>query len=98
VGSRVNAIKGFFGQKVDNRNRLADIDMLIALPDKVTRVLIEIEERACYPKKNLEDVLATLLRNHFAVLVQGHQELFEVSPSTKLIVAGVGPNSGKRLQ
>jgi hypothetical protein len=98
VDSSVAATKGFFGDRVANLNRLADIDVLIASPDRVARILIEIEERACSPKKMLGDVLAALLCNRFAVRVQGRQELFEVASSTKLIVAGVVPTRGHRLQ
>jgi hypothetical protein len=56
----VAATKGFFGKAVKNLNRLADIDVLVASDDGKARLLIEIEERACSPKKILGDVLAAL--------------------------------------
>lgn len=97
VGTNVAATKGFFGTTVKNLNRLADIDVLVASPDGVAQLLIEIEERACSPKKILGDILAVLLCNQFAVRVQGHQQKFVIAPSTKLIVAGVLPDRGHRL-
>ncbi|MCL5265522.1 MAG: hypothetical protein M1343_10110 [Chloroflexi bacterium] len=97
LDANVAATKGFFGTTVKNLNRLADIDVLVASPDGMAQLLIEIEERACSPKKILGDILAVLLCNQFAVRVQGHQQKFAISPSTKLIVAGVVPDRGQRL-
>jgi hypothetical protein len=84
VDSKVAATKGFFGTSVKNLNRLADVDILVASNDGIAQLLIEVEERACSPKKILGDVLATLLCNQFAVRVQGRQQLFALSPATRL--------------
>lgn len=94
----VVATKGFFGADVSNLNRLADIDILVASSNQTAEMLIEIEERACSPKKILGDVLAALICNRFAVNLGGHQHNFEVSPTTTLVVAGIAPDRGCRLQ
>ncbi|MDZ7391638.1 MAG: hypothetical protein ONB25_01875, partial [candidate division KSB1 bacterium] len=93
----VAAIKGFFGAEVKNVNRLADVDVLIGSPDGAARVLIEIEERPCSPKKILGDIFALLLCNRFAVRKGQEQRVFRASPSTRVIVAGVLPGRGHRL-
>lgn len=98
LDTAVAATKGFFGTEVKNLSRLADIDILIASPDGIAHVLIEIEERPCAPKKILGDTLAVLLCNQFAVRVGGEQRTFGVSPDTRLIVAGVLPDRGHRLR
>jgi hypothetical protein len=99
VDASVAATKGFFGTDVKNLNRLADIDILIASPDRVARLLIEIEERPCSPKKILGDTLAVLLCSRFAVRVKGgEQQIFMISAETRLIVAGVVPDRGYRLR
>jgi hypothetical protein len=94
----VAATKGFFGFEVKNLNRLADIDILVASPEGIAEVLIEIEERPSTPKKILGDILAVLLCNRFAVRVAGQQRTFGVSPRTQLVVAGVLPDRGYRLR
>jgi hypothetical protein len=94
----VAATKGFFGSEVKNINRLADIDILIGSPTGAAHVLIEIEERPCSPKKILGDILALLLCNGFAVRVGQEQRVFRTSPETRVIVAGVLPSAGHRLQ
>jgi hypothetical protein len=85
----VAAAKGFFGAAVKNANRLADIDILVASPDKVARLLIEIEERPTPPKKLLGDVMAILLCNQVAVHAQSGQQTFKITPATRLVVAGI---------
>ena len=98
LDAAVAATKGFFGSEVKNLNRLADIDVLVASPDEVAAILIEIEERAASPKKVLGDVLAILLCNRFAVRAMGVQRAFRVSPETRLVVAGLVPDRGNRLR
>jgi hypothetical protein len=98
VDASVAAIKGFFGTAVTNLNRLADIDILIASPDGIAQLLIEIEESPSAPKKILGDILAVLFCNQFAVRVLGKQRTFRVSPETRLTVAGVLPDRGYRLR
>ena len=46
--SNVVAIKGFFGDEVRNKNRLADIDLIVAKPNKDIILLAEIEEKPGY--------------------------------------------------
>jgi hypothetical protein len=94
----VAAIKGFFGTGVANFNRLADIDVLVASPDNVVRLIIEIEERPSPPKKLLGDVLAIMLCNHAAVRVQHQQEIFGLTQDTRLIVAGIVGPGGNALK
>ena len=98
LDASVAATKGFFGTDVNNLNRLADIDILVASPNCIAQLLIEIEERPCSPKKILGDTLAILLCNQFAVCVHGEQWTFRASPATRLIVAGVIPDRGNRLR
>jgi hypothetical protein len=98
LDASVAATKGFFGTDVKNLNRLADIDILIASPDRIAQLLIEIEERPSAPKKILGDTLAVLLCNQFTVRILGEQRTFRVSPETRLIVAGVLPDRGHRLR
>ena len=54
----VAAIKGFFGDQVNNKNRLADIDVMVANIDKEIILLIEIEESEMSPKKLLGDIFS----------------------------------------
>lgn len=95
--ANVVAIKGFIGENVTNLNRLTDIDVMIVSPNGSVSLLIEIEERYSSPKKILGAVLAGLICNRFAVRLNGKQHNFSVVASTKLIVAGIVPSSGHRL-
>lgn len=95
--ANVVAIKGFLGADVTNRNRLADVDVMIVAPNKSVRLLIEIEERPSSPKKILGDVLASILCNRFAIRLNGEQQYFSVTSDSELIVAGIVPSSGNRL-
>lgn len=95
--TNVVATKGFIGENVTNLNRLTDIDVMIVSPRGSVSLLIEIEERYSSPKKILGDVLAGLICNRFAVRLNGKQHNFSVTASTKLIVAGIVPSSGHRL-
>ncbi|MBC8235578.1 hypothetical protein H8E77_39025, partial [bacterium] len=76
----VAAIKGFFGDEVSNKNRLADVDLMVAKPNKDIMLLVEIEERESSPKKILGDVLAILMCNRFAVKLNGEQHYFRITP------------------
>jgi len=87
----VVVIKGFWGESVTNKNRLADVDLIVANPNKEAMLLIEIEERESSPKKILGDVFAILMCNHFAVRQNNVQHYFNITPETKLIVAGIVP-------
>lgn len=97
AGANVVAIKGFLGDSVTNRNRLADVDVMIVAPNKSIRLLIEIEERPSSPKKILGDVLACIICSRFAVRLDEEQQYFDVTGDTELIVAGIVPSSGGRL-
>lgn len=98
----VAAIKGFVANGDDaivaNLNRLADIDMMLADRTGAVRLLIELEERATSPKKLLGDVLAVMMCDKCAVGRDGNQQYFKVKPDTTLIIAGILPDSGDRLQ
>ena len=96
--ANVVATKGFIGENVTNLNRLTDIDVMIVSPNGSVSLLIEIEERYASPKKILGDVLAGLICNRFAIRLNGKQHDFSVTASTKLIVAGIVPTSGIRLE
>ncbi|MBU1660587.1 MAG: hypothetical protein KKD28_03850 [Chloroflexi bacterium] len=91
----VAAIKGFYGHQVANKNRLADIDVMVVNNDTDEVILlIEVEERGMPPKKLLGDVFATLMCNRFAVRIDKEQKYFNISPETRLIVCGVVPGQG----
>jgi hypothetical protein len=86
----VVVVKGFFGDIVTNKNRLADVDIIVVKPGGEIAILIEIEESSTTPKKLVGDVFTILMCNRFAVRDGEGQMCFEVTPETKLIVAGVG--------
>ena len=91
----VATIKGFFGQQVTRRNRLADLDVMIVDNDRDEVVLlIEIEETESPPKKLLGDVFAMLMCNQIAVKIETEQRYFSLSPQTQLIVAGTVSSRG----
>ncbi len=94
--ANVGAIKGFYGERVTNQNRLADIDVLIANNKDEAVLLIEIEERAISPKKLLGDIYAILFCNRVAIKIGDKQKKISISPKTRLIVAGIVPSSGQR--
>ena len=87
--------KAFVGTEVKNRNRLADVDLMIAGKSEV-EVLIELEERESPPKKILGDVLAILLADRIAVRLQT-QRYFDITSNTRLVIAGLAPSKGDRL-
>ena len=90
----VVVIKGFFGDKVTNRNRLADVDVMVVNNDNEVILLIEIEESKMSPKKLLGDIFTAMMCNRFAVRIKKENKYFDVSSKTRLIVAGVVPNQG----
>ena len=92
----VAAIKGFFGERVSNKNRLADIDLLIASHDGEAILLVEIEERISEPKKILGDVFALLMCNRISI-GKGKQQYFSISSDTQLLIAGVVKDKGQKL-
>jgi hypothetical protein len=93
----VAAVKGFYGDHVAHRNRLADIDVMVAKDDEVL-LLIEIEESEMSPKKILGDVFAILFCNQVGVRINGKPKDFSISPKTELIVAGIVPRLGDRRE
>ncbi|MEI6133221.1 MAG: hypothetical protein WCQ41_10430 [Bacillota bacterium] len=90
----VVAIKGFFGDKVTNRNRLADVDVMVVNNDNEVILLIEIEESKMSPKNLIGDIFTAMMCNRFAVRIKKENKYFDVSSKTRLIVAGVVPNQG----
>ena len=91
----VAAIKGFYGYQVANKNRLADIDVMVVDDSKNEVVLlIEIEESEMPPKKLLGDVFAVLMCNKIAVKIETKQRYFSVSPNTQFVVAGMVSSRG----
>jgi hypothetical protein len=92
--SSVVVIKGFFGEKVTNRNRLTDADVMVVNNDREVVLLIEIEESRMSPKKLLGDIFSTVICNQFAVRKENQNEYFRLSTKTVLIIAGIVPNPG----
>ena len=86
--SNVLATKAFYGERVSNSNRLADLDVVVIGPDGITDLILEIEERPSSPKKILGDVLALMLCNRLAAKIAGVQNYFELSHTTTLVIAG----------
>lgn len=94
----VAEIKGFYGQSVKNRNRLTDIDIMVANQNRDIVLLIEIEETAASPKKYIGSAFAALMCNSFAVKMKDEQRYFRPTNETIFIIAGKLPNEGIRLQ
>lgn len=92
--SAVVVIKGFFGEKVTNRNRLADVDVIVVNNDNEVILLIEIEESRMSPKKLLGDIFTSVMCNRFAVRIENENRYFDLSSKTRLIIAGLVPNQG----
>ena len=93
--SNIVAIKGFYGEHVSNKNRLADIDVMVVNHEtNKVLLLIEIEESKMEPKKLLGDILTVLMCNRYAVKIENEQKYFNVSPTTRLIVAGIVSSKG----
>lgn len=90
----VVACKGFYGDEVKNANRLTDIDLIIADSDGVLKVLIEIEERYCSPKKIIGDIFSIAMCNKIAI--RNGSPDFKITNETILIIGGVVPTKGIR--
>ena len=91
----VVAIKGFYGHQVSNKNRLADIDVMVVNNDKEVKLLIEIEESKMSPKKLLGDVFAILMCNQVSVTIENKRKDFCLSSNSHLIVAGIVSSRGR---
>ncbi len=98
TGDRICEPKGFIGTSVTNANRIKGIDLLVATSGGVARVLVEIEERPVSPSKVIGDAWAILMSTGFAVLDGRHQRYVRPDAHTVLIVAGVVPDGGDRLE
>jgi hypothetical protein len=90
--------KGFIGRTVNNRSRIKGSDILVGSPDGVVRVVVEIEERPVSPPKIIGDVCTVLMCDGFAARVGREQRYFRLDDRSVLIVAGVVPDKGCRLQ
>lgn len=89
--------KGFYGNDVENVNRLSNVDLIIANISKYVKVLIEIEERASSPKKIIGDIFSIAMCNKVGIAInKKNQEYFKITKNTYLIVGGVIPIKGKR--
>ncbi len=93
----VAAIKGFYGDSIANLNRLADVDVMVVSPTRDVVLLVEIEERGSSPKKIFGDAVTILMCNQFAVGRGQAQENFAVADDTRLIISGVMPDHGSRV-
>jgi len=84
----VVVIKAFLGDKVTKENKLADVDVMVVNQKNEIILLIEIEESPISPKTLLGDVFASTFSSGFAVAIKGEQRYFQVTPQTRLWVAG----------
>ena len=84
----VAVIKGFLGDTVTSKNKLAEVDVMVVNEDHDILLLIEIEESPISPKTLLGDVFAGLLSTGFAATIGGKQTYFRITPQTQLWVAG----------
>ena len=71
---------------------------MVVSPNQRVLLLIEVEERESPPKKILGGAVAIMMCNRFAVLQSGMQRYFEVANTSRLIVSGVMPAQGNRLE
>ncbi len=92
----VVAIKGFCGDEVCNKNRLADVDVMIAKPSGRIVLLIEIEERHATPKKIIGDAATLLMCTKFAVRKEKEQKTYTVDRNSRLLIALILPDHGDR--
>jgi len=95
--SNVAVIKGFFGDKVNNRNRLTDIDAIVVNNNKEIVLLIEIEESEMSPKKLVGDIFSMVMCNQFAVRIENENKYFSLSSKTCAIIAGIALDRGNEL-
>ena len=93
----VVAIKGFYGSQVTSLNRLADVDLMVVAPNQRVLLLVEVEERGSSPKKIIGDAVTIMMCNRFAVRQSGVQRYFEIAEASRLVVSGVMPPQGNRL-
>ena len=98
LDSNVAVPKGFYGERVSNLTRLADVDIIVGSQDRRAILLIEIEERPVSPKKILGDVLAIMMCNSFAVKAGKTQKKeYRVAEDTSLILACYFEDKGYRM-
>jgi hypothetical protein len=93
----VAAIKGFYGDRLTRINLLTQADVMVVNPDGQIILIIEIEERASSPKKIIGDVVVNIMCNRYAVVVDGKNCYFVITPETNLIVAGVISMKGAKV-
>lgn len=94
----VAKVTGFVGDQVARHNQLAQIDVMVAGHTKEAVLLIELEESDFTPKRILGDVFSILMCNRISVRVNHKQVRFEITPHTRLIVAGIASTSSKTAQ
>lgn len=87
----VAVIKAFLGDTITSKNKLAEIDVMVANQEHDILMLIEIEESPLSPKTLLGDVFASIFSTKFAVNVGGKQTYFSTTKQTRLLVAGYVP-------
>jgi len=92
----VVVIKGFLGDTVTSKNKLADLDVMVANQNNEVLLLIEIEESSLSPKTLFGDVFASLFSTKFAVNVDGKQIYFSITKQTILLVAGYVPRKTRK--
>jgi hypothetical protein len=92
----VAAAKGVAGTSLSQQTRLADIDLVLATPEGKVVLLIEIEERPLSPKKLLGDLFTLLLCDRVAVRREGVNHFYEITPETRLVIAGITPDKGSQ--
>lgn len=78
-------------------SHISELDILIGSRDKKAQILIEVEERSCSPKKILGNLFASLLCDRFEVKTKDGPVCFMVTSETRLIVCGIQPGHGKRI-
>ncbi|MDD5466840.1 MAG: hypothetical protein PHS96_03450 [Anaerolineales bacterium] len=76
---------------------MTQVDVLVAGPGREIVLLIELEERNSTPKKIIGDVFTNLMCSQFAVRREGRQQIFTVSPQTRMIISGIIEARGDKL-
>jgi hypothetical protein len=94
----VVAIKGFFGETLSNKNQLAEVDVIVALPNHDLVAIIEIEESESPPKKIIGDIMALLMCNRFCARIDAVTQYFMITPETELIITGFFNPKGKKME
>jgi hypothetical protein len=96
----VGAIQGFIGYQPKRFNILAEVDVMVVEKQGNIILLIEIEDKSQpSPKKLLGVLFSIVLCNQFAFGVGQDKRVFNVTPETKLILAGfINPKGRKREQ